>query len=375
MPQTDLDKDFQAASEMGKIYNAMMDRKLLCDFFLESALHLTASEQALLFLAGNDDQVWLESRTGAEGGTADLQKEAQQALKDGKPVLSSQRFFAPLLVRNSIMGVACFSKTGGGFFTEKNHRIGCDLAAQAAAALKNILLFEDNLKMERLAAIGRTTSMVMHEIKNIIQIAKFAEEYLKMGTSGKDPKFLTKGIDMVGKSIREMDGFTYEMLSLTKDYKILPQRMDLAAALEELKGDLKDRAEQYKVELDFKVEEPLGEVHGEVRSLYRALLNIIKNAIEACEKEPAWIKVRVRSLNTENYEIRIEDNGKGMPDEVKAKIFQAFFSTKGEQGTGLGLLIIDRTVKAHGGNVRVESELGRGTVFILTLPKKISTAS
>lgn len=371
-PQTDSGKDFQAASEIGKIYNAMVDRQLLCDFFIESALNFTGADHAELFLSGAGDQIWLESQAGpAEGQVPEIQKEAHAVLKDGKPVFGPQRFFSPLIVRNSIMGVACFSKNGASLFSEREYRIACDLSAQAAAALKNITLFEENLKMERLAAIGRTTSMVMHEIKNIIQIAKFAEEYLKMGTTGKDPKFLTRGIEMVAKSIREMDGFTYEMLSLTKDYKIMPQPMDLTAMLRELEADLKDKAEQYKVQLDFKVEEPLGKVEGEVRSLYRALLNIIKNAIEACEKDPSWIKITIRPLNEEQYEIRVEDNGRGMPDEVKAKIFQAFFSTKGERGTGLGLLIIDRTVKAHGGTVRVESELGRGTAFILTLPKKL----
>jgi len=67
----------------------------------------------------------------------------------------------------------------------------------------------------------------------------------------------------------------------------------------------------------------------------------------------------------------IEDNGQGMSAEVKARIFEAFFSTKGQKGTGLGLMIIDRTLKMHHGEIRVESEEGKGTTFTLTLPKTL----
>ncbi len=234
------------------------------------------------------------------------------------------------------------------------------------------MLYEENLKMERLAAIGRTTSMVMHEIKNIIQIAKFAEEYLKLGIAEKSEKHLKHGLEMVTKSLHEMDGFTYEMLSLTKDYQIVPMPMDLKAMLAELQADLKDRAEPYNIQLDFQAEGELGEIEGESRSLYRALLNFVKNAMDACDKKSSWIKIRACSKSPDQYEITVEDNGKGMSAEVKAKIFQAFFSTKGERGTGLGLLIIDRTVKAHQGKIQVESEEGKGTRFILTLPKKLT---
>jgi signal transduction histidine kinase len=111
-------------------------------------------------------------------------------------------------------------------------------------------------------------------------------------------------------------------------------------------------------------------VQGESRSLYRAILNMVKNAIEAADKKDAFIKIRARSVSNEDYEIVVEDNGQGMTEEVKAQIFSAFFSTKGERGTGLGLMIIDRTVKAHNGQIQLDSEAGKGTKFTLTFPKK-----
>ncbi len=368
----DLNEDFQAAHEIGKIYNSFLDKTYLCDFFLESAVSLIEAGEGFLFLAGRDQKMWLESRTPfSEDPVADLQAAAEAAFKSGKPIFKDKELFIPLIVRSGAIGMACFLRNGTAAFSKKDFDLATDLSSQLASALKNILLFEENLKMERLAAIGQTTSMVIHEIKNIIQLAKFADEYLNIGITKKDEKFLTKGLDRMRKAIREMDGFTYEMLSLTKDYKIQPQQIDWPGLLGELKMDLNEKAQQYNVELDFEVEGELGTVLGESRSLYRAVLNMVKNAIEACDKEKSFIRIRIQSKDADQYVITIEDNGQGMTDEVKAKMFQAFFSTKGERGTGLGLLVIDRTVKAHAGKIALESEYGKGTKFTLTFPKKL----
>lgn len=365
------DKDFQAAHEIGKIYNSFVEKALLCEFFLDSSLVFVKAAKGYLFLAGVEDKLWLECASGCdkEAG-AKLQAQAQAAFASGKNVNAAPFLFIPLVVRNSAIGVACFEKDSG-VFTEKESALACDLSCQLAAALKNILLFEDNLKMERLAAIGRTMSMVIHEIKNVIQLARFGDEYLRMGIESNKMEQIKRGQSGIKKAIKEMEGFTYEMLSLSKDYKVRGEPVNLDELFKELAEDLTSRAKQYRVELKFEIDPSFPLVEGENRSLYRMLLNLIKNAIEAAnpDKTDSFIKVGARCLSEEDYEMTIEDNGQGMNDEAKAKIFQAFFSTKGEKGTGLGLLIIDRTVKAHAGKIRVDSEFGKGTKFTLTMPK------
>ena len=368
-----MDKDLQAAHEMGKIYNSLVDRKLLCDFFVESSMNFVQASYAYLFLTGNEDKLWLESKTGeSPEPTESIQKEAQKILQSGKPSHTEKILFAPLIMRNSAIGVVCYSKNASNTsFSDKDQTLACDLSSQAAAALKNIILHEDNLRMERLAAIGRTTSMVLHEVKNIIQLAKFSQEYIRMGVKDHKNDCLQRGVKMIDKVVREMDGFTYEMLSLTKDYEIKPFPMDLNSVLDELQQDLEEKAKQYNVSFDFKVEGGLEGVEGEVRSLYRAILNLVKNAIEASDdsKPNSYIRIHMKSVGEAHYVIEVSDNGQGMSHEVKAKLFQAFMTTKGESGTGLGLLIIDRTIKAHHGKIEVESEEGKGTLFRITLPK------
>ncbi len=377
MPE--IDKDFQAAHEIGKIYNSFVDKKILCDFFIESALVFIHAGCGLLFLAGKNDRLWLESSRRPPQQIQPIRETAQKIFEQGKPSFQKSELFVPLIVRNVAIGIAYFSKdSAAGIFSEKDAALASDLAAQLGSALKNILLFEENLKMERLSTIGQTMGMVMHEMKNIVQLAHFSEDYLKMGIQNQNAKNLTLGMAGISKALREMEGFTYEILSLTKDYKIAPEPVDLPSLLEELRTDLQAKAEDGKIRLDVEVEKPFPQsVEGESRSLYRALLNLAKNALEAVRNkerhtEPPFVRIRARVKDKDAYQIVIQDTGEGMSDEVKAKLFQAFFSTKGEKGTGLGLLVIDRTVKAHGGEIHFESQAGKGTTFTLTLPKTLS---
>lgn len=367
-------KDFQAVNEIGKIFNSFLDKSLLGDFFLESSLVFVKAREAYLFLAGNEDKLWTESSTqGTKTAPPAILQEAQEAFREGKNRVKGDELYIPLIVRNAAIGVACFcrdSKTGP--YSETEIALGVNLASLAAAALKNILLFEQNIKMERLAAIGQTMGMVLHEIKNIVQLATFAQHYLKSGFKKQDQKLLDMGVKGFDKAVREMDGFIYEILSLTKDYKISPVPVLWPDLLNELKEDLEGKAKQYSVSLETECPSELGTIEGEPKSLYRALLNLAKNSIEASDTEKkSFTRVRVLPKDADSYEISVEDNGKGMSEETKAKLFQAFFSTKGEKGTGLGLLIIDRTIKAHHGKISLESEEGKGTKFTLTLPKTL----
>ncbi|MCB9799494.1 MAG: GAF domain-containing sensor histidine kinase [Candidatus Omnitrophica bacterium] len=362
----------EAVSAIGKICQSMTDKKALCDFFLESTAGLAGADAAGLFLAGIEEKIWLETCFGDSSEEfKKLHSQAAQAYQSGKPLHEETLLFIPMIVRSSEIGIACFIRKSGAFSPE-DFEIASDMASQVAAALKNIILFEQNLEMERLASIGKSMGMVMHEIKNILQLATFADEWLRMGVKKQNPKHLERGIQGIEKAIREMNGFVYEVLSLTKNYKIKPQKVNLGGLMEEFKLDLSEKAAQVPARLEFDIDPALGEVDAEERSLYRAVLNLVKNALEACDKEDAYVRISAKSVDASHYQIIVADNGAGMSDEVKAKIRQAFFSTKGEKGTGLGVMIVEKTLQAHQGKMEIESELGKGTRFILTLPKIIA---
>lgn len=366
------EKAYQATHEVGRIYDAITDRKVLTDFFLMTLLQFIPAARGYLFLAGEKKSLWLESTTpGSLQASEDIIQTIQKAFEEGKPVAQGRFLLLPLIARNTSLGIACFEREPTeSVFVISEVELGFDLASEFSGALKNILLFEENIKMERLAAIGQAMGMVIHEIKNIIQLARFSDEMTRMGIKEKNQKFLDKGLSQMAKTLREMDGFIWEILSLTKDYQIEPEKMSIPTLLKELHNDLEERAQAYHIRLDFTADSGFPEVEGDSRSLYRALLNLVKNAFEAfSDKNDACVKIYASVKDAEQYEIVVEDNGSGMSQEVKARLFEAFFSTKGRRGTGLGLLVVARTVKMHQGDVRVESQPGIGTKFILTLPR------
>lgn len=369
------EKPYQGAHEIGRVYDAITDSKVLMDFFLTTIRQFISNSQSYLLIATKNKTLLLEiSAPPAQEIPKDLSAAALKIFESGKPCLSEGRMFLPLIARNSVMGVACLERAAGApAFTPRELEIGFDLASEFSGAFKNILLFEENLKMERLAAVGQAMGMVIHEIRNIMQLARFSDEMIRMGIKEHNEKFLHKGLEKMSKTLKEMDGFIWEMLSLTKDYQLEPEKIELPAILAELQSDLAERAEGHRVRLDFKADPGFPAVEGDGRSLYRALLNLVKNAFEAFqEKKDASIKIRAGIKDEDHYELIVEDNASGMSEEVRARLFEAFFSTKGKRGTGLGLMVVARTVKMHQGDVNVESELGKGTKFILTLPRSFA---
>lgn len=367
-----IQKSHQTARELGKIYQSFFDKELLAEFYLENVAAFTRADSAYLYLAGKNDELWLfKSHQPLPELPGSFLKDLKGIFEKGKPVFSSKTLFIPLVVRNAEIGIACFLKNKSkARFSKSDFVLASDLSQQIAGALKNLLLHDENLKMERLAAIGQTMGYILHEIKNIIQLTTFSQGYLKMGMAKSDPALTDKGLSGMDKSIKDMHGFVSEILSLTKDYKISPQKFSLAEIFKELENDLAGKSKEQNTRLQFQIDDNFPETEGEPRSLYRALLNLIKNAMEAADKPEAYVRVRAMADKKE-YEIRIEDNGQGMTDEVKAKLFTAFFSTKGEKGTGLGMMIIDRTIRAHSGKIEVESKLRQGTTFRLILPYQL----
>ncbi|MDP3919755.1 MAG: ATP-binding protein [Candidatus Omnitrophota bacterium] len=364
------DTNFQAAQEIGKIYQSILEKKPLCDFFVESVSKYVQASRGYFFLLGREDTFWLEASTDSrKTAPSEIEERAKKGLAQGKPLMEFLHLMVPLVVRNNPVGIVCLVREESkGPFEQGDLDLAAALAAQMAGAFKNILLLEENLKMERLAAIGNTVGMVMHEIKNIMQLAQLSYEYTQKGVELKKENFIEKGLAMMSKALKEMNGFIWEMLSLSKECAIEPVSVDMPKLLKELTDDLRDKAQSFRVTLKLDLEENFPAVQADGRGLYRAILNLVKNSMEACHKEESTVTLSLRSCDEVSYQIGVEDNGDGMTQEVKARIFEAFFSTKGARGTGLGLMIIDRTIRAHHGTIEVKSELGEGTRITLTLP-------
>ena len=134
------------------------------------------------------------------------------------------------------------------------------------------------------------------------------------------------------------------------------------------------RARENDVSLGVELDESLLQVWLDPEGIHRCLLNLVTNAIDACinvDCTQRHGKVVLRILKTEGWAVKFEvvDNGCGMDEETKEKIFQRFFSTKGSRGTGLGLMITKKIIDQHKGEITAKSKVGAGSTFVIRIPK------
>jgi signal transduction histidine kinase len=222
---------------------------------------------------------------------------------------------------------------------------------------------------EKLAAIGNATARILHQIKNPLQIIVLHADMLqdeRIVSGEADRREVCEAI--VGESQR-MVTMTDEISDWTKGAgRTLNRRpMRLDDLVRQVTGVEAREAAETGLVLDATAIAP-ATVNGDAYYLRQVFENLVRNAREAMEEhtEPPRLWVSVARAGGQ-AEVRVTDNGPGIPPELLQKIFDPFVSTKGK-GMGLGLSICREIVEGHGGRLDVESTVGRGTTFTVTLP-------
>jgi two-component system NtrC family sensor kinase len=226
---------------------------------------------------------------------------------------------------------------------------------------------------EKLAATGRLAASIAHEINNPLEAIKNSLYLLsnKIPPENANFKFLeiaTKETDRVSRILRQMLGFY-------RPPKMEPT--DINRLIEDAEGLIEKHLRQNRVRLENDLDPRLPPVVASADQLKQVLLNILLNAQQAMpEGGNIYVSTRVSHgadqefLLSDSVHIVIRDTGKGIPDEILPHIFEPFFSSKDEKGTGLGLWVSYGIVQNHGGSIRVRSREGRGTTFSIALPIK-----
>jgi PAS domain S-box-containing protein len=259
----------------------------------------------------------------------------------------------------------------GTILRQKHKRMGLVAFFQDLREIKR--LERELLGAERLAAVGQTVAGMAHCVKNILHGLKGGSYMVNIGIKNDNQEKLTAGWNMVQRNIGRTAELVQDLLSYSKERKpeMAPCRPNEIA--EEVVELMQAVAAEHKVTLEAELSPEIDEVLLDQRSLHRSLLNLVSNAIDACRDDPNLGKTHRVILTTalgpgDTLQFDVSDNGSGMSDEVKAKLFSSFFSTKGPQGTGLGLLVTSKLVEEHKGAIEVESQLDRGTRFRILLP-------
>jgi len=294
----------------------------------------------------------------------------EEALTRGTPKRNLPWNETTILSKNDDRIPVRFSGT---ILREKHKMMGIVAFFQDLREIKR--LQKELLGAERLAAVGQTVAGMAHCVKNILHGLKGGSYLVNIGIDKDNTDKLKTGWQMVQRNIDRTSELVQDLLSYSKEREpeYAPCRPNQIAL--EVCELMRETAAEKHVRILENLSAEIDEVVMDGRSLHRSLLNLVSNAIDACRDDPSpgkahWVKLTTSVEGEGALRFEVQDNGSGMSDEVKEKIFSSFFSTKGPKGTGLGLLVTRKLIEENNGDIDVQSQLGEGTTFTMRLPFK-----
>jgi len=291
----------------------------------------------------------------------------KESLKDDpdlSPHVDSITSF-PIIAERSVHGVLSVGNRQQKSLSDEQIRLISIIVSQSASVYEKQ---KSLLNATRLVTMGNLVSEITHDLRKPLTNIRGTLQLLKeKWSSAKDKE---KYFNLVEEEIFRLDGLVKEIVSFSNPYKYEMEKKDIVSvlnrALKLVERDLATR------KITLKREYKEGHmVLVDKNQMMEVFLNIILNSIEAM---PQGGELRVKSSTYKDpkrggefVRIGIADSGCGIPPENLTRIFDRYFTTK-KEGTGLGLAVVERIVKAHGGFVSVESQPGKGTSFFVNLP-------
>ena len=267
-------------------------------------------------------------------------------------------------------------------FNDEHLKLMIAIANQAALAIEDTQYYSAMVQAERLAAVGQTIATLSHHIKNILQGIRGGSYLIKEGLAQHDENMVGKGWEFVEKNQDRISNLVMDMLTFSKEREPELVPADINKVVGDAVELMVSRAAEKGVELVWAPAPDVPSLIFDPEGMHRAVLNIVTNAIDACESLAAEGGGRAGRVHVGTHfepqgptaRIVVEDNGPGIPEEDLAEVFSLFVSRKGSRGTGLGLPVSEKIVKEHGGRILVDSQMGRGSRFTLELPATLPDA-
>jgi signal transduction histidine kinase/pSer/pThr/pTyr-binding forkhead associated (FHA) protein len=257
-----------------------------------------------------------------------------------------------------------------GRFNQEHLMIMVAIGHQAGLAIENTIFYNDKIQAERLAAVGQTIATLSHHIKNILQGIRGGSYLIDLGLKDKDESIVRRGWTIVEKNQTKIYNLVMDMLSFSKDREPALETGDLNQIIGDVVELMDSRAAELGVQLSWVPCRELPRLLIDPEGIHRAVLNIVTNAIDACEGgSAAQVAISTEwDAKTPFARIKVSDNGVGIEESELPSIFQLFASTKGSSGTGLGLPVSQKIIREHGGKISVNSQPGQGSTFVIDLP-------
>ncbi|MEW6200873.1 MAG: ATP-binding protein [bacterium] len=304
-------------------------------------------------------------------------------------ILKTQKFFLPE-IWESLESDFTSEKFGGAgnlkfYDTEVVDKDGARIPVRISAAeMKNygriigrVFILRDQterlqmrrkmLQSERMAAVGEAIAGLSHSIKNVLGMIKGGEYMVDSGLVKDKQERVIQGWNTVKKGNRFIEDLVFKMLTLSRDKKPNYEEINPAEIVESIVEIMSKDAAEKKLNISTNLDPTLKSIMVDAICVRECLMNLVANAVDACEPGKGVIEIGTKACG-ETFKIYVKDNGRGIPEEEQGKIFQIFYSTKNDKGTGLGLAVTKKIMQEHNGNVTFTSTVGEGSSFTLEFP-------
>ena len=271
-------------------------------------------------------------------------------------------------------------------FTPEHLKLMVAIAHQAALAIEDTNYYKAMVQAERLAAVGQTIASLSHHIKNVLQGVRGGSYLIELGLEDHTAAIeqdtfsvekATKAVDMIQKGWKIVERnqerittLVMDMLTFSKEREPEQTAANLCEVAAEAVELLQAHAAGLGVALRYTPCDSMPMMLFDPEGLSRAVLNIVTNAIDACDqRDDGDVTVDVHFLPEQALaQVVVIDNGCGIEPADMEQIFKIFVSRKGGRGTGLGLSVSEKVLKEHGGKIKVDSIPGEGSIFTLEFP-------
>lgn len=236
--------------------------------------------------------------------------------------------------------------------------------------------FHQAARSDKLASVGRLAAGVAHEVNNPLAIinekAGLLQDLFSFSEEYKEDKRLNSTVASIIAAVERAGTITHRLLGFARKVDVSIQELDVEKVILEVISFISKEAEYRGIDIEVDVTKDVPKIISDRGKLQQILLNLANNAIDALD-EGGSLKILVRDIQEEDGIILfVKDNGCGISEENQRKVFEPFFSTKTKNGgTGLGLSITYGLVRDLHGSLVMESKVGKGTTFTITLPYEI----
>ncbi len=389
-----------------RLVSALIDIDVLLECILEESKQVAQAEACSLLLYDADaDELYFRVALGEGGDLQTLKREIRLKIGQGiagtaaatresvnvTDVNTDERFYpfadersnfrtrnllaVPLIDREELVGVIeVVNKVGGPHFTRLDLHVMEMFSGLTATALANARLIEENLRAERLAALGQAVAGMSHHTKNILAGMTSSVDLIDQGFKQGNQEFLLQSWPVFKRCTERIANFVEDMLAYSKPR--IPMRRPC-----DLKAVIRDSCETFQGLLVIKKVDVVVDSSRldclpclDERAIYRCVLNLLTNAADAVPREGGLVRIAVFPAPGGVVCLEVADNGPGVPANIRESIFDPFFSTKGSDGTGLGLAVTKKIVEEHGGTIVVETAPEGGALFRMCLPAEETIA-